>query len=76
MNVRRCLRQIVRPSGRRRAPRLVEETVTLAELMRPNEVNDIAWCSAEQQERLHAFHPDNSRTCWTCRTHTAAVRRG
>lgn len=41
-------------------------------LLRPQaaEVNDIGWCPAEQQERLHAFHPDNSRTCWTCRTHT------
>ncbi|MFI1734013.1 hypothetical protein ACH40E_33335 [Streptomyces acidicola] len=43
-----------------------------ATLMRPQaaEVNDVGWCPAEQQERLHAYHADGSRMCWTCRTRT------
>ena len=54
-----------------------EETATLAELMRPGEVTDIGWCPAEQTERLHGFHADGSRTCWTCRwTSPAGVPRG
>lgn len=34
------------------------------------EVTDLGWCPAEEQERLHEFHADGSRTCWTCRTRT------
>lgn len=72
MNVRRCLRQLVRPSGRRRAPRVIEERVPLAVLMRPQEamVNDLAWCPAEKRETLHAFLRLGGRECWTCRTIT------
>ncbi|PNG19737.1 hypothetical protein [Streptomyces cahuitamycinicus] len=72
----RALRQIVAPAGAHRAPRVVEEPVTLAELMRPTEVDDWAWCPAEKQERLHAFG-GRTRTCWTCRCETpTAVPRG
>lgn len=77
VNVRRCLRQLVKPSGRRRAPRVIEQPVTLAELMRPSEVDDLAWCAAEQQMRLHRFNGTGTRTCWTCRSETpTAVSRG
>jgi hypothetical protein len=43
-----------------------------ATLMRPQsaEVNDLAYCPAEQRDTLHAFHPDG-RQCWTCRTFTS-----
>ncbi|MEU6649472.1 hypothetical protein ABZ904_08495 [Streptomyces sp. NPDC046900] len=73
MNVRRCLRQIVAPTGRRRAPRRVEETVPLRVLMRPQDamVNDLAWCPAEERNTLHAFFRLGGRQCWTCRTVTA-----
>lgn len=70
VSLRRCLRQLVRPTGRRRAPRPAEETVTLAELMRPAEIDDWAHCPAEQQERLHRFNGTGTRTCWTCRCET------
>jgi hypothetical protein len=72
MNVRRCLRQLVRPSGRRRAPRVIEEQVPLNVLMRPTEamVNDLAWCPAERRLTLHAFLRLGGRECWTCRTIT------
>jgi hypothetical protein len=72
VNVRRCLRQLVRPTGRRRAHRVVEETVPLADLLRPVEamVNDTAYCPAEKRDRLHAFLATGGRVCWTCRTYT------
>jgi hypothetical protein len=31
---------------------------------------DIAWCPAEQCERLHAFLATGGRICWTCRHFT------
>ena len=46
-------------------------------LMRPGKATDIGWCPAEEQERLHEYHEDGSRTCWTCRTTSpAGVPRG
>lgn len=53
-----------------RAPRVLEETVTLAELLRPTEVDDEAWCPAEETVRLHAFTGTGTRVCWTCWTET------
>jgi hypothetical protein len=52
-------------------PRVLEETVTLEDLMRPtvHGVNDLAYCPAEHRDTLHAF-ADGTRTCWTCRTET------
>lgn len=65
------------PTGSHRAPRVVEEQVTIAELFRPREINDTAWCPAEERETLHAFPGDGTRTCWTCRwTTPTAVPRG
>jgi hypothetical protein len=66
------LRQLVRPAGRRRAPRVIEEQVPLNVLMRPTEAmsNDEAWCPAEERYRLHAFLRTGGRVCWTCRTYT------
>ncbi|MFE0329035.1 hypothetical protein ACFW08_20080 [Streptomyces sp. NPDC058960] len=61
------------PTGSHRtAP--VDNVVPLEAFMRPQaaETNDVGWCPAEQAERLHAYHPDKSRTCWTCRTVTPA----
>jgi hypothetical protein len=68
----RALRQIVAPAGAHRAPRLVEETVPVADLLRPVEamVNDWAWCPAEKRETLHAFLRLGGRECWDCRTVT------
>ncbi|MCI4143023.1 hypothetical protein [Streptomyces sp. MMS20-AI2-20] len=59
------------PAGADRAPRVLEETVTLEDLLRPTAhgVNDMAFCPAERRDTLHAFG-DNTRTCWTCRTET------
>lgn len=46
-------------------------------LMRPGKATDIGWCPAEEQERLHEYHADGSRTCWTCGTTSpAGVPRG
>lgn len=46
-------------------------------LMRPGKATDVGWCPAEKQERLHEYHADGSRTCWTCRTTSpAGVPRG
>lgn len=72
MSLRRCLRQLVRPTGRRRAPRPTEDTVPLAALLRPTEAmsNDEAYCPAEERYRLHAFLRTGGRICWTCRTYT------
>lgn len=55
------LRRITRPTGRRRA-----------NLLRPVEAmaNDLAYCPAEERERLHAFLRTGGRVCWTCRTFT------
>ncbi|MFF5801628.1 hypothetical protein [Streptomyces albogriseolus] len=61
----------------RRTPAADDETVTLAELLRPTEVDDEAWCPAEETVRLHAFTGTGTRVCWTCRCETAtAVPRG
>ncbi|MFF9124390.1 hypothetical protein ACF09J_13950 [Streptomyces sp. NPDC014889] len=59
------------PTGAHRAAPAAEETVPLAALLRPQEVpaNDIGWCPAERQDRLHAYYSDGRR-CWTCRTFT------
>jgi hypothetical protein len=54
------------PTGTRRAPRVLEEPVTLAELFRPTGVYDDAWCPAEQTEHLHEFGADGTRTCCAC----------
>ncbi|MGY0067685.1 hypothetical protein ACWZEH_12835 [Streptomyces sp. QTS137] len=73
---RRFVRQIIAPAGKHR-PRVAEEPVTLAELMRPTEVDDWGYCPAEDRVTLHAFNADRTRTCWTCRTVTpTAVPRG
>jgi hypothetical protein len=60
------------PSGLHRAPRAAKDTVPPAPMMRPQqaEMNDVGWCPAEQQERLHAYRRDGSRTCWACRCET------
>jgi len=66
------------PSAGPRAARVLEETVTLEDLMRPtvHGVNDLAYCPAEHRDTLHAF-ADGTRVCWTCRTETpTAVPRG
>ena len=34
------------------------------------QVNDLAWCPAEDAQRLHAFLATGGRICWTCRTVT------
>ncbi|MEV5659830.1 hypothetical protein [Streptomyces flaveolus] len=54
-------------------PHILEQETDLAGLLRPQavEVNDHAWCPAEERLTLHGFHRDNSRTCWTCRTRTS-----
>jgi hypothetical protein len=54
-----------RPTGRHRAAR----TTALA---RPADamVNDLAYCPAEETDRLHAFLATGGRVCWTCRTYT------
>ena len=72
MSLRRCLRQLVRPTGRRRAPRPTEDTVPLAELLRPTEalVTDWAYCPAEETDTLHVLLATGGRICWTCRTYT------
>ncbi|MGD1219972.1 hypothetical protein AB9Q10_16265 [Streptomyces krungchingensis] len=72
MNLRRAVRQVIAPAGKHRPHRPVEETVPLRVLMRPSEstVNDIAWCPAEETDRLHAFLRLGGRMCWTCRTVT------
>ncbi|MFF7313377.1 hypothetical protein [Streptomyces sp. NPDC008137] len=67
------------PTGSHRAPRVVEEQVPFADLLRPTAagVNDFAFCPAEEQDRLHRFNGDGTRTCWTCRCETpTAVPRG
>ncbi|MFJ9657582.1 hypothetical protein ACIRPR_06390 [Streptomyces griseoflavus] len=71
-------RWYVAPTGAHRAPRALEDTVTLEDLLRPTThgVNDLAYCPAEKRETLHAFGT-GTRTCWTCRTETdTAVPRG
>ena len=69
MTVRRCLRQIVSPTGRHRAPRAIE-------MLRPAEVNDLAHCPACKRDTMHAFQ-GSTRTCFDCRTETpTAVPRG
>jgi hypothetical protein len=56
---------------------VAEEPLTLAELFRPTGADDMAYCPAEQTNRLHAFNGDGTRTCWTCRRTTpTAVPRG
>lgn len=67
----RALRQVVAPAGRHR-PHHIVEAVPLNVLMRPSEamVNDMAWCPAEERDRLHAFLRTGGRVCWTCRTRT------
>ncbi|WP_328934186.1 MULTISPECIES: hypothetical protein [unclassified Streptomyces] len=70
------LRRIVRPgSGHRRKGTHTPfpgHTVPLRVLMRPSEAmaNDVAYCPAENRERLHAFLSTGGRVCWTCRTVT------
>lgn len=70
------LRRIVQPGPghRRKGARTgcPEETVPLRTLLRPVEamVNDVAYCPAEERERLHAFLATGGRVCWTCRTVT------
>lgn len=54
-------------TGAHRAVPAAEETVPIAELFRPQDVNDVAWCRAEERHTLHAFNGDGTRTCWTCR---------
>jgi hypothetical protein len=60
------LRRIVKPAGQHRAPR------NTGQLLRPAEslLNDIAYCPAEERNRLHAFLRTGGRVCWTCRTVT------
>jgi hypothetical protein len=59
----------LRPTGRHRRPRAVA-------LFRPAEVNDLAYCPAEQQITMHAFK-GRTRICWTCRRESpTAVPRG
>lgn len=64
-------RWAVAPTGPRRGARPAEDTVQLAELLRPQTTaNDVGWCPAEQDERLHAYDASGGRRCWTCRTYT------
>ncbi|MET9098331.1 hypothetical protein [Streptomyces antibioticus] len=59
--------------GRRRAaPPAARPADPYVGMLRPVEamVNDIAYCPAEQRERLHAFLAGGGRVCWTCRTVT------
>ncbi|MFF9205111.1 hypothetical protein ACF1AE_25485 [Streptomyces sp. NPDC014986] len=64
------------PSGTRRAPRVLEEPVTLADLLGPRGVYDLGWCPAEQTEHLHRYDADGTRTCCACqRTTPTAVPR-
>ncbi|MGW5130389.1 hypothetical protein [Streptomyces sp. NPDC004135] len=72
MSLRRCLRQLVRPTGRRRAPHPVEETVPIDDLLRPTEalVTDWAYCPAEDEDTLHVILTTGGRICWTCRAYT------
>lgn len=60
------------PATEDRAPRDLEETVTLEDLMRPTlyGVNDRAYCPAEDRETLHSFEHPGSRTCSKCGTET------
>jgi hypothetical protein len=66
--------------GRPRTPRAerdIEDQLNPEELFRPAEVDDEAWCPAEETWRLHAFTGRGTRVCWTCRTETpTAVPRG
>lgn len=63
------LRTTLRPTGAHRA---TESMAHLAELLESGQLdaNDFGWCPTCDRRRLHAYHPDNSRTCWTCRTLT------
>jgi hypothetical protein len=59
--------------GRPRTPRAEQppaEPLTLAELDRPAEVDDLAYCPAEERNTLHAFTGVGTRVCWTCRCET------
>lgn len=70
------LRRIVQPGhGHRRKGTHTPfpgHTVPLRVLMRPAEAmaNDVAYCPAENRQRLHAFLATGGRVCWTCRTVT------
>ncbi|MEU6496413.1 hypothetical protein ABZ890_39555 [Streptomyces sp. NPDC046984] len=72
MKLRRALRQIIAPNGHHRGRRRLEETTPPTPLLRPIEAmaNDIAYCPAEERERLHAFLTTGGRVCWTCRHFT------
>ncbi|MFJ8144651.1 hypothetical protein ACIQ6R_06200 [Streptomyces sp. NPDC096048] len=59
------------------APRALEETTPLRELLRPTEIDDLGYCPAEERVTLHRFNGTGTRTCWTCRCETpTAVARG
>jgi gas vesicle protein len=65
------LRKTLRPTG---AHRGTDPMTHLAELLATGQLdaNDFGWCPECKRRTLHAYHPDNSRTCWTCRTLTPA----
>ncbi|MFF8447908.1 hypothetical protein ACF06Q_09425 [Streptomyces leeuwenhoekii] len=69
-------RWLIAPTGSHRPPHLAEDAAPLT-LARPGgaEVTDWGHCPAEDRQTLHEYHPDDSRTCWTCRTHTPGARR-
>lgn len=60
------LRRVVRPTGSHRGARQPEP------MLRPTEalVQDMAYCPAEEADRLHVFLTTGGRICWTCRTLT------
>jgi hypothetical protein len=58
------------PDRAHRAPRVPEDHLTPEELFRPAEVDDLAYCPAEERNTLHAFPGTGTRVCWTCRCET------
>lgn len=76
MSPMRALRQIVRPTGRHRAPTVgygVLDETTLDELLASGDVeeNEHRHCGACEKTTFQALHADGTSTCWTCSTTTA-----
>ncbi|MET9517004.1 hypothetical protein [Streptomyces sp. NPDC002994] len=65
---------LVLPRGKHRASRVEADLAPIAALLAAGQLdnNDTAWCDTCPGRRVHAFHPDGSRTCWTCTTTTEA----
>lgn len=76
MSPMRALRQIVRPTGRHRAPTVgygVLDETTLAVLLDSGdaEENGRQHCGSCARSTVHALHADGTATCFDCHT-TAA----